>query len=812
MTKESLQYATHLGINVDDNGAPITKEYAEQRVAALLKKHKTMEQDANAVRNFLMEEHLAILEDNQLLPQDRIDHLRNGTSDRSDVVWEHYVPMLVKDDMFEEVGLGSKTYMADSKGPTGLYELGVGGKDFGRDDRYDPIGMMMLTAAANNKFALNNKVKREFAKMVDEFNPNDFGIKRGLRGQKLVGREDDGEIEMQTQIGEQQMDDKEKGTRVEFIGTDGQVYTIVGLNPAARNSLIFKSMLADGDSMDGKIVVEFLRRLNNFWRAGITSLNVFFGIGQLLPDALDGGINTIYELQNITQVSKPKLAASYAKNYAKTVAFFTGDAVKALAGIENDNELAQAYREFYQYGGKMAWRKLGGERLKAYNDLTRQIEIAQKNGQALPVATAKKVLASLEAINDSMENFARFAAYLTAKQYGLSLTESAALARESTVDFGAKGRSTAYKYAKLLFLFFGPAVKGLERSVRTLTMGGPAGAITYMGGFAAASAVARMLVYSFADDEEELDRIVNDKYVNQNRFRVPTVVDGNKYPFSVKMPYSPIRIAHSIGIGMVDVFNEKRTVGDIGVDVMSGLQTLLDPVSGTSSLTNYIPNVFRSIFQTNFNSDYAGRPIISPYILLNSNFKKDQYDKGTGLAYVRMAEWAYDNLNLDISPAMTEYFIDQSLNLPAIRKPMQSIEEWIYYVSGERPTPDIFKPLYAEGVEDKPLNRNRLVGPLSAFYYESKDEVSDLINFFEFSDKRSRMRDITEKQFDYLLRSSEMMWQNEMVKWSTIKKNLDKLKEKYPEDANGNQLNWDSHIKRLQDKNTKRNAIRKSLR
>jgi len=56
------------------------------------------------------------------------------------------------------------------------------------------------------------------------------------------------------------------------------------------------------------------------------------------------------------------------------------------------------------------------------------------------------------------------------------------------------------------------------------------------------------------------------------------------------------------------------------------------------------------------------------------------------------------------------------------------------------------------------------------------------------------------------------MWQNEMVKWSTIKKNLDKLKEKYPEDANGNQLNWDSHIKRLQDKNTKRNAIRKSLR
>jgi len=389
---------------------------------------------------------------------------------------------------------------------------------------------------------------------------------------------------------------------------------------------------------------------------------------------------------------------------------------------------------------------------------------------------------------------------------GLALTESAAIARESTVDFGARGKSKFYDLLKLLYLFFGPAAKGLDRTVRTMNKLGPKGWALAM----LAPMMARALMYSLSEDDEELDRAINNQFTNRNRFMVPIPVNA-KYPISIKMPYSGLRFAHSLGIGVVDNFYGKRTKADIVSDLMENLSVMIDPVSGGSGgALSYVPiSPVKAYLQTVYNEDYKGDPIVSQYKILNENFKKDIYSKNTKVAYIRLAEVLYDNINFDVSPAIMEYFFEQTLLLPAITRPVETVGEWMYAMTGERVGTELLKPLYAEDLPERELDPNKLRGPLSTFYYESKNEISDMMYFFEVSENKSATRGLTEEQYNYLIRTSEMMWEEELVKWATIKKALDKMSTKFPTTSKGKELDWEYQIRYLQKRNTRRNAIRK---
>jgi len=217
----------------------------------------------------------------------------------------------------------------------------------------------------------------------------------------------------------------------------------------------------------------------------------------------------------------------------------------------------------------------------------------------------------------------------------------------------------------------------------------------------------------------------------------------------------------------------------------------------------------KAYFQAAYNEDYKGDPIVSQYKILNENFKKDIYSKNTKVAYIRLAEVLYDNINFDVSPAMMEYFFEQTLLLPAITRPVETVGEWMYAMTGERVGTELLKPLYAEDLPERELDPNKLRGPLSSFYYESKNEISDMMYFFEVSENKNATRGLTEEQYNYLIRTSEMMWEEELVKWATIKKALDKMSTKFPTTSKGKELDWEYQIRYLQKRNTRRNAIRK---
>jgi len=809
--EDYLQFVNSLGkYYVGKKGFDITKDFANSKVAELQKKHEKIEETAEEIRNFLNKENIRILEENKLIDPKRIEHLRNGTSDRSEVEFKYYVPFIVKDDVAKDSNFAPATFFTDNTGVDGLYNLGAGGREYGRGDRYDPISMMSLLAAANNKFALENEVRREFADIVQKNAINAFAIKKGRGGRIPVAGEGNPEIHQEEK---EMIADTDKYVKedemVMFIGRDGKEYRISPLTNEAKASYVYRA-LQRNKGLNTNLLVKAFTFMNNYGRDLITSLNLFFGVTQVVPDALDGGINAAIDIGAITGESKAKIGKVYAKNYAKSVKFFLGDGINSVLGREGENELARAYQEFYKYGGRMSWRKLGGERLKAYNMLQKEIDAAEK-GQPMTKAAVKKLFQTISNINDGMENFARFASYLTAKEMGLSLTESAAIARESTVDFGARGKSQYYDVLKLMYLFFGPAAKGLDRTVRTMNKLGPKGWALAM----LAPMLARALMYSLSEDDEELDRAINNQFTNRNRFMIPIPVNG-KYPLSVKMPYSGLRFAHSLGIGVVDNFYGKRTKADIASDLMENLSVMIDPVSGGSgSIFSYTPTIIgKALVQTNLdvNRDYKGDPIISEYKILNENFKKDMYNKNTKVAYIRLSEILYDEFNIDKSPAMMEYFFEQTLLLPAITRPVETVSEWMYAMTGERVGTELLKPLYAEDLPERELDLNKLRGPLSSFYYESKNEISDMMYFFEVSENKNATRGLTEEQYNYLIRTSEMMWEEELVKWATIKKALDKMSTKFPTTSKGKELDWEYQIRYLQKRNTRRNAIRKGNR
>jgi hypothetical protein len=514
---------------IERNGenVPLTAELATEIKNELEAKHPKLNQMSNDYRQELLNEYYNTLREFRMIPDERIDHLVNGTSDQSDVKWDYYVPMNVIDDVARdpnEIGFNSVGAMSAE----GLNKLTAGGFEYGFRDRKDPLKQLVTNVIAVREQAEVNEGYRALARLLKQYGSDNWNIVKS----RITAKENSkGEIII-TEITPSVKDNNS----IAFINEDGKKSYIVAKNVTAQQSPMFEAMQR-GDTAPGwaaRWINKMINPFSNYLRKMITSLNVTFGLAQIAPDFFDALVTTSVEMQKTTQ-GRVAAGVKYANNYRKAITYFM------TGGMTDTSDAAVAWKEAQLHGMPMSWSNLNANNKAPYEYLEDQL---RKLERAEDAAGLKKAMIEagraldrtanlLSDMNDAMENVARLAAYMTAKSYGLTPTQAAAKGRKDSV-------------VRTLYLFYGAAVKSVARTTRTAKLLGIKGSLAMITG----AALVRAYQYAMMDDDE-MDQLVQNDFNRQGRIVLP--VPGTDVNLNFKSPYSILRIYNSIGQGIVDI-------------------------------------------------------------------------------------------------------------------------------------------------------------------------------------------------------------------------------------------------------------------
>ena len=129
-----------------------------------------------------------------------------------------------------------------------------------------------------------------------------------------------------------------------------------------------------------------------------------------------------------------------------------------------DPKVKAYWNEFLEDGGKTGWMYTQPlSEIQAQID--RETDPDRRAARAAKIAK-EKIGGTVEAVNDAIENTTRFAAYMAARDAGVSRQKSAQLAKNLTVNFNKSG-----EYGSVLntfYLFFNSSVQGSYRLLKTM--------------------------------------------------------------------------------------------------------------------------------------------------------------------------------------------------------------------------------------------------------------------------------------------------------------------------------------------------------
>lgn len=751
----------HLG--KDTNGELITREYAQEQVAKMNRRNPKIAEWATKYRREMMEEYHNILQEYGLVSEERLKALREGTSKDSDVVWNNYVPMKVRPEVYTNPEDPSAPDIDDPMS-FGIYNLGLsGGEQYGMADRIDPIAQMMANLLAVKEMGLQNDAKKELAEML-----KDSDNWKVVKSTKRVKLNEIGQV-----VGVEEFTDRERKEGIAFV-EDGKVRYLAPANEAIKDSNLYKALKAgriDG-SQAGNAIKRVMFKIGNVYRPLITSLSLTFGLRQLPADIQEaiGGINT--ELDNEDgsfggYIDRKKVQAKFIKNVTRSASFLLveGSFNKVFTnrtGIKSDAfDVGAQWEEAQRYGMPMSWRMLnfkGDVGIKEIEAMFRE------SGNATVKDKANRFVDFISNANDALENTARLAAYMTAKEMGLPPNQAAVIGKNITINFENKG--TKDTWLRAMYLFYGAAVNGARKNVKIMARMGAKG----LGMYALGAAGLRMYQYAMMDDDE-IDDLIQSEYQNRQRTIIP--IPGTDKNINIKTPYSFHRITRGVGFGAVDYMYGKRTIGDAAFDVADGIFTIFDPVSGSASPTNVFPTYIAPLFATGIdvggfeipgiNLDYAGRPIVNP--ILNATADKDVDKKkiNTSKFMVALTEYMYDQTNgaMDFSPAYMEYLWDQYVNKPLIKEATGSIDEVPKLFGQDRFTEQLMDRFDID-YENKEIDNERLVPWMKAFYRPTEEEKQKLFNFLDMGD-RKKPQGLTDEQYNYMIDSYEFIRKNQLI-------------------------------------------------
>jgi serine/threonine protein phosphatase PrpC len=488
---------------------------------------------------------------------------------------------------------------------------------------------------------------------------------------------------------------------------------------------------------------EKLRPYTRWLSSMYTQYNPEFGIRNLIRDVGFGTFNILVEQD-----------ATIAR---KTIGKMGKSAITLGKFLKNDEYPAgkdgQMLREFMEEGALTGYTDLQTA-AEVFAQTKKEIDKADKEGiwRRGGNAAIKPIQLfgqGLEIYNKTMENSMRFSYYKTLRDEGMSKQQSAAKAKDLTVNFNRKGRSSGVMGT--IFIFFNASVQGTERLARSFTNPKTAKkALGYAGGIMAAGMMQSLLL-GMLDEEDEDGRSYYEKipdYVRKNHVILPNLFSDTPGDYiKIPLPYG-LNIFYAFGESIGRTMMGKSDIEKEAMGMLGASTNVFSPIGGydfTSDQNGFqqammlaSPSVIQPLADLGFNRNFAGRPIYRENFTTNQ-FKlpdNQMYFEGVN-PFIKESTTFMNKISggnevvsgkIDINPEWLEYGMEQYLGGPVqfTKNIATTVAE---VISGENILEDPF-------IRKVPFVRSFVQKTGSDFearasFYENRDKAITAVEAFE---------------------------------------------------------------------------------
>lgn len=421
------------------------------------------------------------------------------------------------------------------------------------------------------------------------------------------------------------------------------VLTING-NPRAAQAL---NGLTNPDNTKGWFgtVERYAGWLNRNLAANFTTRNPNFMVSNFLRDAL-------YSNTTVWVKESPVYAWKFNKNFAMVNPIKMYRLVKGYENgtLDMSDPLNKAYHDFVMRGGETGYTNLRDVEAKK-KAIQKELQYSK---QKVSIGKALKILGEwMDLFNKSVENCARFAAFLTSREMGRSMDKSIYDAKEISVNFNKKGAGSKFLntegqtaignasaftsgLSRSMYVFWNAGVQGMYNFGR-LAKNNPKKFLGLASSFYLLGTIMPMIAAAFGDDDDDYYDLP--EYVRRNNicFR-----NGGGNWITIPMPIE-LRAIYGLGEMSSGVVTgkEKYTDRKMAMKIAEQMSQVLplDMMEGGGGFSAFVPSSVKPLIEAGDNKDWTGLPL----------YKDNDFNKG-------MPEWTKAFKSVDPSIlAMTKY-------------------------------------------------------------------------------------------------------------------------------------------------------------
>lgn len=427
------------------------------------------------------------------------------------------------------------------------------------------------------------------------------------------------------------------------LGGEDYILTING-SPRAAQAL---NGLTNPDNDTSGVLGPLMKAgayVNRQMSAFYTTRNPEFVLSNFLRDA-------IYANSTMWVRERPNYAVKFNKNFLKcNPAMLYKLLQKHNSGTLDMNvEIERAFYQFIMNGGETGYTVV--------KDIEKQKKLIRKyvrmKDATIPVEAAWKLLGDkLNDINRSVENCARFAAFLTSRQMGRSVERSVWDAKEVSVNFNKKGAGSTFMgktdqtklgnlgaftsgLGRSFYVFWNAAVQGTT-NFASLHKHHPGKALMLDAGMLLLGAI----IYGLGGDDDDYWNLP--PYVRRNNICL-------KIPFTHSFICIPLGIEQRAIYGLGELFSslasgrERMSGKEIAKEIAGALSSMLPldlmESNGDISWSTVSPSYVKPFVEAAKNKDWNGMPIYkdTPYNKDDPEWTKAS--KRTNQYLVNFAKW-----------------------------------------------------------------------------------------------------------------------------------------------------------------------------
>lgn len=376
----------------------------------------------------------------------------------------------------------------------------------------------------------------------------------------------------------------------------------------------------------------------------------------------------------------PSYALRYHRNFGKfNPAIMTRLLNKYENGTLNSNDyIEHAFEQFMANGGETGFTNLKdieGHKRAIAKELRRQGNVALRSWSALGM--------KLDLMNRSVENCARFAAYVTSREMGRSVDRSIYDAKEISVNFNKKGSggTMAQKnrtllgkigahtsgWGRLLYVFWNAGIQGMTNYGRAAKRN-PAKATAAATALFSLGWVIPLLAQAGGGDDDDKNAYYNlPSYIRRSNICFSAGDQWVTIPLPIE--YRAIYGLGELAYGAISG-NERYSDDELCHEVMAQFSQLLpiDILEGGGGLSPFIPSLAKPAVEAYvMNKSWTGLPIYK-----DTGYNKDDPEwtkayKNADQHLVKASRWLNEVSGGDdfkkgridiINPAKVEYLLN----------------------------------------------------------------------------------------------------------------------------------------------------------